>query len=131
MNTLRTPVCVHRGDRRLAAVRTTLVVLLLTALALPVAWGSDPRDQERARAAVQAGEVLPFSTLLERLQRTHPGQVLELELEREGGRWIYEVKLLQSNGQLLKLELDAGTGQVLEVKRKDERKARPAKDAPK
>ena len=61
--------------------------------------------------------------LLERLRRTHPGQVLELELERDDGRWIYEVKLLQANGQLLKLEVDAATAQVLEVKRKYGRKA--------
>lgn len=66
-----------------------------------------------------AGHVLPLPTLLERLRRTHPGQVLELELESEGGRWVYEVKLLQANGQLLKIDVDAATGQVLKVKRRD------------
>ena len=45
-------------------------------------------------------------------------QVLELELEREDGRWIYEVKLLQADGQLLKLDLDARTAEVLSVKRR-------------
>lgn len=77
-------------------------------------------DHDRARAAVQAGEVLPLPALLERLQRTHPGGVLELELEREHGRWIYEVKLLQPDGQLLKLEVDAATAQVLKVRRADD-----------
>ncbi len=73
---------------------------------------------------------MPLAELLERLQRSHPGQVLEIELEREdreGGRWTYEIKLLQANGQLLKLELDARTAELLDVKRKGERKARPAK----
>ena len=69
---------------------------------------------------MEAGQVLPLPTLLERLRRTHPGQVLELELERDDGRWIYEIKLLQANGQLLKLEVDAATAQVLQVKRKDD-----------
>ena len=41
-----------------------------------------------------------------------------VELEREGGRWIYEVKLLQAGGQLLKLDVDAATAQVLAVKRR-------------
>lgn len=68
--------------------------------------------------------MLPLPTLLEQLQRTHPGQVLELKLERDDGRWIYEVRLLQANGQLLKLELDAGTGQVLQVKRKQDRSSK-------
>jgi len=72
------------------------------------------RDEaERVRAAVQAGEILPLPQLLERLQRSHPGQVLEIELEREDGRWIYEIKLLQAGGRLLKLEVDAKSGAVL------------------
>ncbi len=71
------------------------------------------RDHDRARAAVQAGEVLPLAVLLQRLQRSHPGQVLEVELERDDGRWTYELKLLQPGGQLLKLEVDGASGQVL------------------
>lgn len=73
-------------------------------------------EQDRARAAVQAGKVLPLKTLLERLEREHPGQVLEVELEQDDGRWIYEIKLLQSGGRLVKLELDAASGAVLQRK---------------
>jgi hypothetical protein len=105
--------------------RRLLALSLLSGLALPAAWGSEKLDHEKARAAVEAGQVLPLPTLLERLRRTHPGQVLELELERDDGRWIYEVKLLQANGQLLKLEVDAATAQVLQVKRRALREPRP------
>jgi uncharacterized membrane protein YkoI len=52
--------------------------------------------------------------------------VLEVELERDDGRWIYELKLLQGGGQLLKLELDAATGQVLKVRSRPVPSARPA-----
>jgi hypothetical protein len=117
---------------RRAFARRVLALLLLTGLALSGAWASDKHDHEKARAAVEAGQVLPLPTLLERLRRTHPGQVLELELERDDGRWIYEVKLLQANGQLLKLEVDAATAQVLQVKRRAAREPRagaePAKE---
>jgi uncharacterized membrane protein YkoI len=111
-----------------AARRAAPGAVMLAAVAalwlagLTVARAGDEDDHDRARAAVQAGEVLPLATLLERLQRSHPGQVMELELEREDGRWIYEVKLLQADGQLLKLELDARTAQVLKLRRKSERK---------
>ncbi len=98
-----------------------LTAMLLSTLPLPGARASDKADHEQARAAVLAGEVLPLPTLLQKVQRTHPGQVLELELERDDGRWLYEVKLLQANGRLLKLELDASTGQVLKVKREKDR----------
>lgn len=99
-------------------VRIALAALALAACALPAAADGGRDDHERARAAVAAGEVLPWPALWERLQRHHPGRVLELELERDDGRWRYEVKLLQAGGQLLKLEVDARTGEVLELKRK-------------
>jgi len=125
VNVFRSPVLAKgsppAGPARRAGLTSMLTVMLPCALALPSAWAGDERDHERARSAVQMGEVLPLPTLLEKLQRTHPGKVLELELERDDGRWIYEVKLLQTNGQLLKLELDAGTGQLLQVKRKQDR----------
>ncbi|MDP3084439.1 MAG: PepSY domain-containing protein [Rubrivivax sp.] len=85
---------------------------------MPLAMADSRPDHERARAAVRAGEVMALPQLLEQLQRSHPGQVLELELERDDGRWIYEVKLLQADGRLLKIELDARTAQVLKIKRK-------------
>ncbi|MCU0967924.1 MAG: PepSY domain-containing protein [Rubrivivax sp.] len=70
-------------------------------------------DHDRARTAVQAGKVLPLKTILERLERDHPGQVLEVELEPDGDRWIYEIKLLQPGGRLVRLELDAATAELL------------------
>ncbi len=75
-------------------------------------------DHERARDAVQSGQALALPVLLERLQRTHPGQVLEIELERDGGRWVYELKLLQPGGQVLKLAVDARTAEVLKQRPK-------------
>ncbi len=99
---------------------------LLLAAGLPAsasAGGQGDHDHDRARAAVQAGEAMPLSALLGRLQRSHPGQVLEVELERQDGRWIYEVKLLQPDGQLLKLALDARTAAVLELRRRPARNA--------
>ncbi len=68
------------------------------------------RDHDRARRAVQAGEVLPLQEVLSRLARRQPGQVLEVELERESGRWVYEIKLLQPDGRLRKLQVDARNG---------------------
>jgi uncharacterized membrane protein YkoI len=90
--------------------------LLAGLLFTPLARASDKKD-ERARQAVQAGQVLPLPAVLEKLAATHPGQVLGVELERESdhGRdgWVFEIKLLQRDGQLVKLEVDAKTAEVL------------------
>lgn len=79
---------------------------------------ADDDDHDRARAAVVAGQVLPLNEVLQRVGRQHPGQVLEVELEQKDGRWIYELKLLQARGGLLKLDVDARDGQVLRQREK-------------
>lgn len=101
--------------------------LLLFALACPSAHaGSDRNDHDRARQAVAAGLVLPLPVVLERLQKETPGQVLEVELERERELWIYEIKLLTPAGQLSKIKVDARTGALMEPRRRDDRPLRRA-----
>jgi len=117
---------IHPGRRSpLAAWAVSTAVLLL---AQPARADDSVRDHERARAAVQAGQVLPLPVLLQRLQRSHPGQVLEVELEHDDGRWVYELRLLQPGGRLLKLELDAATGAVLKARERGAPRA-PAPEA--
>lgn len=88
-------------------------------LAAPIAQASE-KDHERARQAVQTGQIMPLPAVLDKLSTTRPGQVLEVELERKrkdgNDGWIYEIKLLQTDGQLVKLELDAKTAEVLRSK---------------
>jgi uncharacterized membrane protein YkoI len=92
-----------------------LTSLLAGALLAAPAIASD-NDHDRAREAVKAGQVMPLRSVLERLEREHPGQVLDVELEDEHGRLVYEVKLLQSDGRLVKLDIDARTATVLRRK---------------
>jgi hypothetical protein len=117
----------YRDNRPVHRPSTT--VLLRFAVVLTLAMGAPlaraDRDHDRARAAVQAGQVLPLKTVLERLERDHPGQVLEVELERDQGRWVYEIKLLQAGGRLVKLEVDAVDGRVL--RRKERSRAADAR----
>ncbi|MCL4182009.1 MAG: PepSY domain-containing protein [Burkholderiaceae bacterium] len=97
-------------------------VLLSAMLAIASAIALADDDHDRARRALQAGEILPLHAVLERVAREHPGQVLEVELEREDGAWVYELKLLRSDGALLKLELDARSGALLRSRQKDSRR---------
>ncbi len=90
-----------------------VLALCLGACSVSSAHADDRRDHDRARAALKASEVLPLQDVLEKVQRSHPGELLEVELEREDGRWVYELKLLQSNGRLLRLDVDAKTATVL------------------
>ena len=102
------------GQRRLGVVRLILWAAVLAGVAGPLWASDDDDDHERARAALQAGQVLPLKQVLERLAQTHPGEVLEVELEQDHGRWRYEIKLLQAGGQLRKLKVDARSGELLQ-----------------
>jgi len=96
----------------------SLLLLLSLSCIVPAVLADGEHDHDRARAVMVmlAGEVLPLSTILERVAREQPGQVLEVELERDDGRWIYELKLLQGEGKLVKLKVDARDGAVLRKK---------------
>ncbi|WP_306602737.1 PepSY domain-containing protein [Azonexus sp.] len=74
------------------------------------------QDHEIARRAMAAGEILPLRTVLQRLEQAYPGEVLEVELEQESGRWIYEVKLLGSDGSISKLMVNARDASLIEIK---------------
>jgi hypothetical protein len=93
-----------------------LSALLLACIGLSPVQASSRQDHEVARQALMAGEILPLRQVLEQVARTHRGEILEVELEREDQRWIYEVKLLRRDGGINKLLIDARDGRVLEIK---------------
>ncbi len=103
--------------------RTLVVALAFTLLGIGPVHARDDSDHDRARKAVAAGEVLPLRVIVDRVERDHPGQIMEVELERKGNAWLYEIKLLRSGGELVKLKIDASTGKMLGVEeRRDKRR---------
>lgn len=113
-----------------AAVVNSLMMLLrqLSLFLLSACIGIAPvqadsrQDHEVARRALEAGEILSLRQVLSSIEREHRGEVLEVELEHEDQRWIYEVKMLRRDGGINKLIIDARDGKVLEVKGKHRRK---------
>lgn len=112
-----------------SSLRRSHLLALLGSLALGTAlwtgalqgWPqahSNESDHELARQALQAGKVLPLRTVLDQVERQFQGQVLKVEFEHDAGRFIYEMRLLQANGQITKLKVDAVDGRVLSVRRK-------------
>jgi uncharacterized membrane protein YkoI len=85
-----------------------------------IAAFADESDHERAREAVQAGEIRPLKDIVGTLQRRCGGRVIEVELEQRAhaGRqiWLYELRMMMPKGDVLGLDVDAATTEVLEVK---------------
>jgi len=76
-------------------------------------------DHDRARRALEAGEILPLKTVLEKAGLDTPGQVMEVEMERRSARWVYEIKILRPGGALVKLVVDASDGTIIARRGRD------------
>lgn len=96
------------------------LALVLALLALGLAGTAQADDHDRAREALQRGEILKLADILDAAAGYQPGDVMEVELERDDGRWIYEVKVLTPQGLLMEMEIDAATGTLLELEYDDD-----------
>ena len=114
--------------RRPAHTLPSLLCAALLAAGSGTAIAGD--DHDRARQAVEAGQILPLRTILERVERNYPGQVIDVELERDrdSAQWVYKIKLLQSGGALIRLKVDARDGSVLGQKGRPPRGSHGEKD---
>lgn len=102
------------GSRRPGGACRPVVAGLLLAACLPLA--ADDIDHREARRLREAGAIRPLGEVLAALAARRPGRVLETELEREDGRYVYEIEILDPTGQVHEFEIDAATGEVLQAK---------------
>lgn len=111
-----------------------LLLALLCAAGICSARAEEREDEEKARApvaftqvddddrrlsprdlsdALKRGDVLPLDAVLGAVRTRYPGEIIEVEAERHGARWIYEVKVLDADGRRRKLTIDARTLEFL------------------
>lgn len=104
------------------SIALALLVGALGAALLPMgaSYGGES-DHEQARHALEAGEILSLRTVMDQVERDYPGQIVKIEFERDDGVWLYEIKVLQSGGRLVKMKIDARDGTVLKIKGPDMR----------
>ena len=86
-------------------------------LLLAAAPGFADEDHEAARRLKQAREILPLEQILDKAGTTHPGRILEVELEREEGRYIYELEVLTDDNVVWELKYDARSGELIETEK--------------
>jgi uncharacterized membrane protein YkoI len=74
------------------------------------------REQDCALGAFKGGEIRSLSEVLAVAREKMPGEVVKIELEREKGVWVYEIKILTRSGQRREIEIDAQTLDVIKIK---------------
>jgi uncharacterized membrane protein YkoI len=107
----------YRSTVRWAAV--ILAVILCAAVGR-----ADDDDHERALRAREKGEIVPLSRILTAVEAEFEGRFVEVELEKDDGRLVYEIELLTPQGNMLELSYDARTGAFIEAEGKGVEAAR-------
>lgn len=82
--------------------------------------GQDAQDElAEVRRLRAAGEILPLEQIARHAQAIKAGEILETDLERKPGGYVYEVEVLDAGGHVWELKLDAKTGQLIKLELDD------------
>jgi len=95
----------------------TLTALLAAALLAGCGAGFAFEDHDEAKKLKDAGTILPLEQVLRQARRDRPGRVVETELEKKRGGYVYEIKIVDEQGVVHELEYDARSGGQLKEKR--------------
>ena len=89
-----------------------ILVLLFIASSLSLMARADD-DSKEVRRLVMEKEIIPLERLLPSIRRHGDWKLLEIELEQDDDKLIYEVELLDDQGRVYEIRYDAKTGQEL------------------
>lgn len=91
----------------------TLLIVVMSIFTACCAAHGDDIDHEEVRLLTQKGTILPLTEIIAAVTKSVPGEVLKVELEREHGSYVYELKILRPNGKVQEVQADAATAKVL------------------
>jgi uncharacterized membrane protein YkoI len=96
---------------------TNLMIAFLMLSSPPIVLADD--DHVEARRLRDSGEILPLEVILKNVRQAHPGNLLEVEIDTEDGRIVYEVEILGKDGVVKEIIIDATTGNLLFAREDD------------
>ncbi|MFZ5790220.1 MAG: PepSY domain-containing protein [Pseudomonadota bacterium] len=100
-------------------IRGLLLVAALASLLRAGPAGADAVEQDAVRRAVQQGEIRPLTEILDSVRDQLPGDVIGVEIDRKAeGRWLYELRVLNAQGRLYEVYIDAHTGAIDRIEEK-------------
>lgn len=100
-------------------IHLAAVMALLASIAATHPSAAADEGPAAARKLSDAGIILPLEKIVAAAKAAKPGEILETELERKQGRYVYEVEILDARGQVWEVELDASSGKLIAVESED------------
>lgn len=103
--------------------RDLTMVALVVALVAAASQLADARDQDElrrdeVRRAVETGQIRSLADILKAVREKLPGEVAGVEIDRKGGRWRYEFRVVDGQGRLFEVYIDARSGEIERIKEK-------------
>lgn len=107
--------------RRNFSVLALLVAVAALGAAAPRL--ADARDQDdlhrdEVRRAVETGEIRSLVDILAAVRGKLPGEVAGVEIEHKDGHWRYEFRVVDGQGRLFDVHIDARSGEIERIKEK-------------
>lgn len=85
----------------------TIGLSTLMCLGSLAVWAAPPKD------------LIPLEEIIAKAKQEKGGRVVEAELDRDFGRYVYEVEIVDDAGVEWELKYDARTGKLLRTERDD------------
>jgi uncharacterized membrane protein YkoI len=79
----------------------------------------EARELAVVRSLAGQGDILSLEQILQNARQLHAGRVLETELEEGGDGMVYEVEILDANGEVWEMKFDARSGELLGEEQED------------
>jgi uncharacterized membrane protein YkoI len=115
-------VFLKRTQRASAHAASDLVKTGQTTISAPLNWlagkvKASPDDQDKAMAAVRSGEIVPLASVLKTVEKSVPGDVLNVDLSHDVvGSWNYKITVLTPQGYYRDVNVDAGSNNVTSIR---------------
>lgn len=88
-----------------------------------ISAGASARDLrlDEAMQLKESGRIQAFDALNQLALEHHPnGTIRDTELEEKSGRYVYQLEVVDAQGQEWEMELDATTGEILTHRQDDD-----------
>jgi uncharacterized membrane protein YkoI len=72
-------------------------------------------SRDALRLMVQEGKILPLAILKAKVLARAPGDLINVSVDRDEGRILYEFRILTSGGKVTEVEVEAATGTIIEI----------------
>ncbi len=76
-------------------------------------WRDNNFSYDQARRALARGEILSLGQIIQHLRKYSNGRIVSTEYEYEFDRWVYEFKVIDSQGRMSKIHIDAKLGNLV------------------